>query len=142
MTVTMVRCPQPGTAPFAGALHFFDLFAEIGLNDFLTTLTRWSLRLLVLALGTLLFFGLLALAAALAVVWGLRALWARLTGQPMRPWSMRMDPRSGWSTVYRSTARWTAQATTAATTAASDGAHSRPLHRLRDITDVEPREVR
>ena len=56
-------------------------------------------------MGVLFFLSLLAAAAVLALVWGLRALWARLTGRPVTPWVMRMDPRTGWSTVYRSTAR-------------------------------------
>ena len=59
-------------------------------------------------MGVLFFLSLLGAAAVLALVWGLRALWARLTGRPVTPWVMRMDPRTGWSTVYRSTARWTA----------------------------------
>jgi hypothetical protein len=47
------------------------------------------------------------------------------------PWAMRMSPRDGWSTVYRSTARWTAPSPSAR--AAQGGA---------DVTDVVPREVR
>jgi len=85
----------------------------------------------VLAAGVLLFVGLLATAALLAMVWLARALWARLTGRPLAPWSLRMmNPRNGWSTVYRSTtARWTAPKT----------AHSRAAA---DVTDVIAREVR
>ena len=79
------------------------------MNDVVTGVIRWVLRLVVLAMGVLFFLSLLGAAAVLALVWGLRALWARLTGRPVTPWVMRMDPRTGWSTVYRSTARWTAQ---------------------------------
>ena len=70
-------------------------------------LTRWLIRAVLLAAGLVLFFSLLAVALGLALAWGLRALWARLTGQPVVPWTMRVDPRSGWSRVYRSGARWT-----------------------------------
>jgi hypothetical protein len=46
---------------------------------------------------------------------------------------MRMDPRAGWSTVRRSTARWTArQAGTPGAGRASAA----------DVTDVQPREIR
>ena len=82
-------------------------------------------------MGVVFFLSLLAAAAMLALVWGARALWARLTGRPVMPWAMRMSPREGWSTVYRSTARWTAPGP--ATRAPQGGA---------DVTDVVPREVR
>jgi len=79
---------------------------------------------MVFAAGALLFIGLLALGAMLALVWGARALWARLTGRPPAPWTM--NPREGWSTMYRSTtARWTA-----------------PRGSRTEVTDVIAREVR
>ena len=82
-------------------------------------------------MGVFFFLGLLAVAAMLMLVWGVRALWARLTGRPVMPWAMRMSPREGWSTVYRSTARWTAPGP--AERSPRDGA---------DVTDVVAREVR
>lgn len=85
-------------------------------------------------MGVVFFLSLLAAAAVLSVVWGLRALWARLTGKPVAPWAMRMDPRTGWHTVYRSTARWTAPAAPARPGGEAGGAH--------DVTDVVPREIR
>ncbi len=103
------------------------------MNDVVTGVIRWGLRLVVLAMGVLFFLSLLAAAAVLAVVWGLRALWARLTGRPVTPWVMRMDPRTGWSTVYRSTARWTAQ---------RPEQPRRDDRDVTDVTDVVPREIR
>ena len=103
------------------------------MNDVVTGVIRWVLRLVVLAMGVLFFLSLLAAAAVLAVVWGLRALWARLTGRPVTPWVMRMDPRTGWSTVYRSTARWTAQ---------RPEQPRRDDRDVTDVTDVVPREIR
>ena len=99
----------------------------------MTGVIWWGLRLVVLAMGVLFFLSLLAAAAVLAVVWGLRALWARLTGRPVTPWVMRMDPRTGWSTVYRSTARWTAQ---------RPEQPRRDDRDVTDVTDVVPREIR
>jgi len=102
------------------------------LNDLVAGALRWTLRLVVLAAGALLFIGLLATGALLALVWLARAFWARLTGRPLAPWSLRMmHPRHGWSTVYRSTARWTAPNT--ARSRAADVAN---------VTDVIAREVR
>ncbi len=104
-----------------------------GLNEVVAGVIRWALRLVVFAMGVVLFLSLVAAAAVLALVWGVRALWARLTGKPAMPWTMRMDPRTGWSTVYRSTARWTAQASSERRRSEAGGVH--------DITDVVPREI-
>ena len=100
------------------------------MNDIVAGAIRWTLRLVVLAMGVFFFLGLLVLAAVLVLVWSVRALWARLTGRPVMPWAMRMSPHEGWSTVYRSTARWTAPGPTA---------HA--PQRSTDVTDVVPREV-
>ena len=113
------------------------------LNDFVAGLIRWTLRLFVVVVGLVFFVCLLAMVAVLALAWGLRSLWARLTGRPVTPWAMRMDPREGWSTVYRSTARWTARGGRAEEPA-TPGARSRELPGARDVVVdvVEPREVR
>ena len=100
------------------------------MNDIVAGAIRWTLRLVVVAAGVVFFLSLLAAAAVLALVWGVRALWARLTGRPVMPWAMRMNPREGWSTVYRSTARWTAQRP------------EPPRRDDHDVTDVVPREIR
>jgi len=114
------------------------------LNDFVAGLIRWTLRLFVVVVGLVFFVCLLAMVAVLALAWGLRSLWARLTGRPVTPWVMRMDPRDGWSTVYRSTARWTAARGSgpAADEPPAPGARARELPGAREVVDVEPREVR
>ncbi len=114
------------------------------MNDLLSGLARLVLRLVVIAGAVVVVLSVLAAAMLLAIVWGARALWAKLTGQPVMPWAMRMDPRSGWSTVYRSTARWSAPREQAS-------ADDEPRRGMRgsavlrpspDVTDVQPREVR
>ena len=65
-------------------------------------------------------------------IWTLRASWARLTGRPVTPFVMRMNPRSGFEQMFRS--RNPMQA---------EGTPLRPEHReIADITDVEPKEPR
>ncbi|MDT0138811.1 hypothetical protein [Acidovorax sp. PRC11] len=113
------------------------------MNEFLAGLVRWIVRLAVVAAGAVLFLSLLIVVALLAVVWGARSLWARLTGQPATPWTMRMDPREGWSTVYRSTARWSAAGRRAQAADGEPGAlRSAELPGARaDVVDVQPREL-
>ena len=59
------------------------------------------LRLVLLAAGLVFAASLLVLVAGLLVLWILRSAWARLTGQPVSPFVIRIDPRSGFSRVYR-----------------------------------------
>ena len=103
------------------------------MNEFVAGVLRLVLRVVVVAMGVVLFLSLVAAVMVLALVWALRAGWARLTGKPVTPWVMRMDPRTGFNTVYRSTARWTAHTAEQARQRAS---------RSRDVTDVQPREIR
>lgn len=110
---------------------------------------RLVLRVVVLAMGVVLFLSLLAAVLVLALVWALRAAWARLTGKPVTPWVMRMDPRTGFSTAFRSTQRWSAGGRRSVP-AAGDGVVDEPAasHRggilpgAAQVTDVEAREVR
>jgi hypothetical protein len=112
------------------------------LNDFLAGMTRFLVRAMLVALGLVFFLSLLAAAMLLALVWGLRALWARLTGQPVTPWAMRMDPRAGWSAVYRSRTRWAATRAEATEEAPAPGARMRVLPGAGEVTDVQPHEPR
>lgn len=113
------------------------------MNDFAAGVIRWIVRLAVVAVGVVFFLSLLTVAALLAVVWGARALWARVTGRPVTPWAMRMDPRTGWSTVYRSTARWSAGpgGRPVADGPAEPAVRSRELPGAREVTDVQARDV-
>ncbi|OJX35847.1 MAG: hypothetical protein BGO74_10610 [Burkholderiales bacterium 68-12] len=109
------------------------------MNDVLAGLTRFLVRLVLLAAGLVFFLSLLAAALVLALVWGLRLLWARLTGRAVAPWPARIDPRTAWTTVYRSSSRWSgARRPGADAEARSDTpAHLRPLPGAEDVTDVQ-----
>ncbi|BEU97580.1 hypothetical protein ACDW_32850 [Acidovorax sp. DW039] len=116
------------------------------MNDFVAGLLRLLLRAVVLAMGVVLFLSLLAAVMVLALVWALRAGWARLTGRPVTPWVMRMDPRAGFDTVFRSTQRWSGGARSPA--APADAGEAPAARRggilpgAAEVTDVEAREVR
>ena len=118
------------------------------MNEIVAGLLRLVLRVVVLAMGVVVFLSLLAAVLVLALVWGLRAAWARITGKPVTPWVMRMDPRTGFSTVFRSTERWSSGrrgAASAAPDASEETAASRRggiLPGAAEVTDVEAREVR
>ena len=104
------------------------------MNDFLTGLARFFLRLLLLALG-LVFAAFLVLAVVLlAAIWALRAGWARLTGRPVTPWVMRYRPQDGWSRFNRRPGQAPAQ---------GDGpprGYLADTSSPADVTDVEVKE--
>lgn len=75
--------------------------------DLIAGLIGWILRAFLLLAGVVMFLGVLVLVLVFALVWGLRALWARLTGGSINPWDMPLDPRAIWRTVYeRGQNRW------------------------------------
>ena len=88
------------------------------------------LRLVLLAAG-LLFAASLAVALVLMFcVWTLRAAWARLTGRPVMPFVVRIDPRGGFERMYR-------RAEQGSRTPRADAVQ--PGRKIGDVTDVEPR---
>ena len=60
-------------------------------------LFRWLTRIVLLLAALVFFICLLTVATGLLLVWGVRALWARLLGKPVTPWVFRVDPRAHWS---------------------------------------------
>ena len=113
---------------------------------------NFLLRIVLFFIG-LLFAASLAVAALLLLaVWGLRMAWARLTGEPVTPWTVmfgqRFDPRQGFER-FRAAADRQARGPTAAdvTAARARGESVRSptvkLARERDddVTDVRARPV-
>ncbi|MDB5941634.1 MAG: hypothetical protein JWQ13_1200 [Ramlibacter sp.] len=97
-------------------------------------LITFLLRLLVVTAGLVVAAGLLAVAVLFAAVWGLRYAWARLTGRPVMPFVMRVDPRAGFGRVYRARAR---------DGAAARGEPARPPRpEIGDVTDVQVKPPR
>ncbi|RZL89881.1 MAG: hypothetical protein EOP82_17740 [Variovorax sp.] len=104
---------------------------------------NFILRFVLFLLGLVFAASLAVAVLLLAAVWGLRYGWARLTGQPVRPWVMRFDPRGGFER-FRSAGRpaQPSAADMAAARARGEAADS-PI-RLRDpdhVTDVQARPV-
>jgi hypothetical protein len=90
-----------------------------------------------LILRVVLLFAGLVFAASLAVAfalllasWTLRAGWAKLTGKPVTPFIVRIDPRRGFEQMYRGAAQ-------GSRTPRADSVQ--PARNIADVTDVEPR---
>lgn len=84
---------------------------------------KFLLRVLLVIAGLIFAASLMVMMFVLLIVWGIRALWRKLTGQPVVPFVMRMNPRAGFDQVFR-----------------QGGATAKPARRvLDDVTDVEPK---
>lgn len=74
------------------------------MNNFVKLLAAWVVRLSLLAAALIFMVGLLFVGALLLSLWLLRALWAKLTGQPVQPWVFKMNRADLWQRAYRGTA--------------------------------------
>lgn len=87
------------------------------------TLFAFLIRVLIVAAGLVLAASVLVAAAVGAVLWGLHAAWARLTGRPVRPFIVRMRRAPAF--------RWPAEHPAAAP--------QRRRMPAGDVVDVEPK---
>jgi hypothetical protein len=92
----------------------------------MASLFSFVLRFVLLLAGLVFAISLALALAVLLLGWGLRSLWARLTGRRVAPFVMRIDPREGFGQVYRR----------------AGGAPRGAATTLDDVTDVEPKSPR
>lgn len=121
------------------------------MNDFVNTLARWAVRIFLLLAGAVFFVCLLTVACLLALVWGARALWAKLTGRPVTPWVMPMmrpgatwgmHGARGWSSTMAGAGAHAAGGACATAEAGESKRSGVLASAAHDITDVQAREVR
>ena len=70
------------------------------MTDVLMRLLGLIVRVGLLLAGLVFFAALLAAALLLLLVWLLRALWAKLTGQPVSPWTFQVNRQAMWQRFY------------------------------------------
>lgn len=94
------------------------------------TLVSFLIRIVLLVAG-LLFAASMAVAFVLLLaLWSVRFAWAKLTGKPVMPFIIRIDPRGGFERMYR-------RAGPGSRTSRADAVQ--PGRKIADVTDVEPR---
>ncbi len=86
----------------------------------------YLVRFFLIIAGLIFAASLMVVMLFLLALWGIRAIWCKLTGRPLVPFEMRMNPRAGFEQVFRRADRG----------AADD---KPPRRRLDDVTDVEPK---
>ncbi len=95
------------------------------------TVLKFLVRLVLIAAALVFAASLALLAFVLLVLWGLRAVWCKLTGRPVNPFVMRINPRTGFGNIYRPSPT---------TGAAENPAKSKRLS-TDDVTDVEAKDI-
>lgn len=98
------------------------------LNQLMQTVFGVIFRVLLLAAGLVFMASLFAAALLLLGGWLVRALWARLTGQAVRPWTFQVNRQAIWSRFSR----------------APEHSHSRQRDGadVVDVVDVEIKEIK
>jgi hypothetical protein len=95
------------------------------------TVFNFFIRLVLVAAGLVFAASLALMAIVLLVLWSLRAVWCKLTGQPINPFTVRMSPSAGFGNIYRSQP--------------SSGSTQGPVKSKRlstdDVTDVQAKDI-
>ena len=88
-------------------------------------------RVVMVLAGLIFLASVLVMALILLGVWLLRALWAKLTGQPVNPWTFQVNRQAMWNRFYRPPAY--GQGPGQGTEQRRDDA---------DVIDVEPKAIK
>ena len=131
LTLCVIRAYSSLTARCTDSADNAGQGVHRNVTDLIAGLARFVLRLVLLAAGLVFAAALLVALMLLVAFWMLRAAWAKLTGRPVMPFVMRMNPRSGFEHVFR----------------AGQGMQRQPpqppgRREIADVTDVEPKEPR
>ncbi len=110
------------------------------MNDLIAGLLRLLLQLALLIAGLVVAASIVVAFAVLAVVFGLRLLWARITGRPITAFGVGIDPSGSWRR-YRD---WQQTTTRRAPRGAPEDtpAGARARDASQDVEDVQVKELR
>jgi flagellar biosynthesis protein FlhB len=86
---------------------------------------KFLLRLLFVIAGLVFALSLIFVMVLLLALWVARAVWCKLTGQPINPFVMRMNPRAGFDQVFKQADR------------GADALQKPQRRGMDDVTDVE-----
>ncbi len=103
------------------------------MNQFVRSVFGLILRVGLLVAGLVFFVSVLAAASLLLMVWLLRSLWARLTGQPVTPWAFKMNREAMWNRFYRPPGQGPMNRPSTGPSTRRDDS---------DVIDVEPKEIK
>jgi hypothetical protein len=95
------------------------------LSQLIRTIFSAVVRIVLMLAGLVFVSSLLVAASLLLALWLARSLWARLTGQPVIPWTFQVNRQAVWSRFYRAPGQ-------GKTTMRDDS----------NVIDVEPKQIK
>jgi hypothetical protein len=95
------------------------------LNQLIRTIFSAVVRIVLMLAGLVFVASLLVAASLLLALWLLRSLWARLTGQPVIPWTFQVNRQAAWNRFYR-----------------APGQGNAPKRDDSNVIDVEPKQIK
>lgn len=96
------------------------------MTDLVIKLAGFIVRIGLMLAGLVFFISLLVVALVLLLFWLLRALWAKVTGQAVQPWTFQVNRQAVWQRFYRDAPAQQSQPERAAND---------------DVIDVEPKRI-
>lgn len=106
------------------------------MTDVLLKLVGFVVRVGLLLAGLVFFASLLAAGFVVLILWLLRALWAKLTGQPVSPWTFQVNRQAVWQRFYQQ-----AQGQRGADPGHVVDAEVNDKTDVTEVTDVEPKRI-
>lgn len=78
---------------------------EMKLERLMKSMFRLVFRLVMLMAGLVFLASLMVFGLVLLALWLVRALFARLTGRPVTPWTFKVNRHAQWSRFYQASGR-------------------------------------
>jgi len=104
------------------------------LAELLIKVLNVAVRIGLLLAGLVFFISLLGAGLLLMAAWLLRALWAKLTGKPVHPWTFQVNRQAAMNRFYR-------KSTGSRGTAVHDDVVDAEVRDVSVVTDVEPKRI-
>lgn len=106
------------------------------MSDVLLKLLGFVVRVGLLLAGLVFFASLIAAGFVVLILWLLRALWAKLTGQPVSPWTFQVNRQAMWQRFNQG-----GFGQPGAASRRSDNVVDVEASDVTEVTDVEPKRI-
>jgi len=105
------------------------------LSEVLLKLLGFVVRIGLLLAGLVFFASLMVAGLLVLLVWLLRALWSKVTGQPVSPWTFQVNRQAAWQRFYQQAQGQQGRAANA------DNVVDAEVTDVTVVTDVEPKRI-
>lgn len=111
------------------------------MSEFVLKLLGFVVRVGLLLAGLVFFASLLVAALVLLLVWLLRALWAKITGQTVQPWTFSINRQAVWQRFYARGSEPRRRPSYPEAAHPTEGHQTGDASDVDVVTDVEPKRL-